>query len=118
MKSKFCYKKKTAPQGKSHSGSRQARRKKSSAQPKKKMSNLNPSRAQVLWDSSSITGAQNAPAKFVQDKSWALNYQHFSDLLADFSVKAGSKNMILTSSIDAESGRSKLSESQLLKKYR
>ena len=76
------------------------------------------SRAQILWNSNSDEDSGKTPATFVQDKTWAVNYQHLSDYLADISVKAGSKKMNLASTVKAESGRSKLSEAQLLKKYR
>lgn len=85
------------------------------------------SRAKVLWGSNDAEQGIS-PTKFIQDNSWGKVFQHYTEVLTDFTVKAGSKKMILSSSVaklfasssaGREQGRSyKLSEDLLLKKYR
>lgn len=115
MKKKVSYKKKPPLSGKAVFAARRAY--KSKYQNKCKMANLGP-RAKILW--SSAPNQNNSPSQLVHDKSWSLTYTHFNQLLADFSIKAGSKKMILASANKTSDGRigAKLAESLLLKKYR
>ena len=83
-------------------------------------------RAQVLWGSNSGTSARTGrSSKVVHDNTWGVSYTHYSPVMTDISVKAGSKRMILStgnSSQDftgsASPNKGKISEDQLLRKYR
>ena len=83
-----------------------------------------PPSARILWGNSAGLRPENL-SRLVQDKTWGLSFAHYSPVLTDFSVKAGSKKMILTSSTvsqDASGPQSptkgRMSEDQLLRKYR
>ena len=77
--------------------------------------------AHIYWGSETRADG-SSPSKFVRDKTWGLTFQHFSQVDTDFSIKAGSKKMLLTSAPIMSSADPskvvKISESWLHKKYR
>jgi len=79
--------------------------------------------ARVLWGSSAASAG--AGRKIVQDQTWGLSYTHYSPVATDFLIKSGSKRMILSTSSSGRDSlgpqspnKSKISEDQLLRKYR
>ena len=136
MKTKGTYKKRPYIYHGPHSASRQPTFPKHYREEKNLKSpvQMAASRAKVLWGSNN-TEQGVSPTKFIQDNSWGKVFQHYTELLTDFTIKAGSKKMILSSSVaklfassssssssssgGRDQGRSyKLSEDLLLKKYR
>ena len=85
------------------------------------MERLTKQGARVYWGSETRPDG-SSPSKFVQDKTWGMTFQHFSQVDTDFSIKAGSKKMLLTSaptmSTSDPSKVIKISESWLHRKYR
>lgn len=93
-------------------------------QPKKTMwQHKNRPTAQVFWGNPSASRS-NQSSKLVQDRTWGLAFQHYSPVNTDFSLKAGSKKMLLSSTLDSSSSSSspvkggRLTEDLLHKKYR
>ena len=85
------------------------------------MERLTRSGAQVYWGSETRADG-SSPSKFVRDNTWGMTFQHFSQVNADFTIKAGSKKMLLASapvmSASDPSKVLKISESWLHRKYR
>lgn len=83
-------------------------------------------RAQVLWGSNSGASARTGrSSKVVHDNTWGVSYTHYSPVMTDISVKAGSKKMILSTGNSSQDftgsgspNKGKISEDQLLRKYR
>ena len=83
--------------------------------------------AQIFWGNS-LAPRSNSSSRVVQDKTWGLTFHHYSPVNTDFSVKAGSKRMILSTTSDSSTSSSatsssptkggKMTEDLLLKKYR
>ena len=79
--------------------------------------------AQVFWGSPSAVGLRGPSTKVVQDKTWGLSFCHYSPVLTDFSIKAGSKRMILanlgsSASTSSPTKTTRTTEDQLVRKYR
>lgn len=83
--------------------------------------------AKILWGSPTqggpASGSAAMPWKIVQDKTWGMSFNHYSEVMTDFSIKAGSKKMLLSSanlsnSTGSPSKTGKAAEDQLLRKYR
>lgn len=79
--------------------------------------------ARVLWGS--LAASAGAGKRIVQDNTWGLSYTHYSPVMTDFLIKAGSKRMILSTSTSGQDSlgsqspsKSKITEDQLLRKYR
>ena len=119
MKQRGTYKKKPRPNGMPHS-LRERPRDKVDEQIFA-MERLTRQGARVYWGSETRPDG-SSPSKFVRDKTWGMTFQHFSQVDTDFSIKAGSKKMLLTSaptmSTSDPSKVIKISESWLHRKYR
>ena len=119
MKTRGTYKKRSYPNRMAHSNQERSRPR--TDEEFLAMERMTRPGAHVYWGSETRADG-SSPSKFVRDKTWGMTFQHFSQVDTDFSIKAGSKKMLLTSAPIMRSADSskvvKISESWLHKKYR
>lgn len=73
--------------------------------------------ALIHWGADSGDDFMNPTSKFVEDKTWILNYEHQAVNFTDLCIKAGSKIMALAGLGDSDL-KLRTSEAGLVRKYR
>ena len=73
--------------------------------------------ARIHWGDESVDDLSSSPSKFVEDKTWIMNYEHQAVNFTDLYIKAGSKLMALTGVGDSDL-KLRTSESGIVRKYR
>ncbi len=73
--------------------------------------------ARICWGEESGEDFASSSSKFVEDKTWIMNYDHQAINFTDLYIKAGSKLMALTGLGDSDV-KLRTSESGIVRKYR